>query len=351
MTYTNLFLTIAALMLGLSCTARAQTTPENLVHERVTVTTSEGLALAAYISRPADASDPLPAIFFTQAVACYSIAPVSGRIAMEERLAIASNYALIRLERSGTGLSEGSGCNALDYDTEVRHYREAFDQLSSHPWVDQDRIVIMGSSLGSTVAPLVALGKRVAGVVVQGGGALTYLERMLHFDRLQLERQAEFRPEEIDAEMRRRMEFHRQYLLGKMEPAQIEEQFPALAGVWESLVGTSEAPHYGRPYSWHWQAADKDWLSAWAALNVPVMVVYAEFEQFESRHGHRVIVDTVNRLRPATATWLEIPQAGHGLRIYSDALSAYAWEGGESRPELFVGPVSAWLSKIAKRDH
>ncbi len=268
---------------------------------------------------------------------------------MEERVAAASNHALIRLERSGTGESEGPGCNALDYDTEVRHYREAFDQLSTHPWIDRDQIVIMGSSLGSTTAPLVAQGKPVAGVVVQGGGALTYFERMLHFDRLQLERQPEFRPEEIDAEMRRRMEFHRHYLLGKMEPAQIEVQFPALAGVWQSLLGTDEAPHYGRPYAWHWQAAEQDWLSAWATLNVPVMVVYGEFEQFESRHGHRVIVDTVNRLRPGTATWLEIPHAGHGLRIYPNALFAYAWEGGESHPDLFVEPVSEWLRKIEPR--
>ncbi len=337
---------MAALALGIGSPSSAIANSDALRHERVAVTTSDGLRLAAYISRPASADGRLPAIFYTQAVSCYSIAPNPDRISMEERVAIASNYALIRVERSGTGDSEGAGCDTLDYDTEVAHYREAFDQLIGHAWIDSDRVVIMGSSLGSTTAPLVAQGKSVAGVIIQGAGALTYYERMLHFDRLQLERQADFQPERIGEEMRRRMRFHQYYLHEKMEPRQIAAEYPDLADVWESLVGTDTAPHYGRPFSWHWQAAEQNWLAAWATINAPVMVVYGEYEQFESRHGHRLIVDTVNRLRPDTATWLEIPGAGHGLRVYPDAVSAYSWQSGESQPEQFVGPVSRWLTGL-----
>ena len=53
--------------------------------------------------------------------------------------------------------------------------------------------MIYGSSLGSTTAPLVAQGKKVAGIIVQGGGAVTYLERMINFDRLYLERSGRYR--------------------------------------------------------------------------------------------------------------------------------------------------------------
>ena len=73
------------------------------------------------------------------------------------------------------------------------------------------------------------------------------------------------------------------------------------------------------------------------------MVVYGEHEQFEARHGHRLILDTVNRLRPGTATWLEIPGAGHDLAIYPDQYSALIFEGGARKPELFWRPVSDWL--------
>ncbi|MEM6909047.1 MAG: alpha/beta hydrolase [Pseudomonadota bacterium] len=326
--------------------AAAEPSPAQLEHQQASVSTSEGLTLAAYISRPRGASGPLPSLFLTQSVACGSIAPRKDRLARQERVALAANYALIRVERAGTGASEGEGCDALDYETEVRHYREAFDQLRSHPWVDQSNIVVIGSSLGSTVAPLVAQDKPVTGVVVQGAGALTYFERMMLFDRLQLERQADFMPDAIDREMRRRLAFHYRYLIEQKTPAEIAAEHPDLQGVWESLVGTDASPHYGRPYAWHWQAAEQNWLAAWAGLEVPIMVVFGEYEQFESRHGHRAIVDLVNRLRPGTATWLEIPQAGHGLRVYDNPLDAYARNNGVRQPELFVEPVAAWLKRL-----
>ncbi len=350
MIYRTLFASIAAALALLSANPLHAQDTAALEHQTVSVSTSDGLRLTAYISRPDKTTARLPALFLTQWVSCGSVAPREDRVSSEERLALAAGYALIRVDRAGEGGSEGPGCDRLDYDTEVRHYREALDQLASHDWIDPDRIVVYGSSLGSTTAPLVAQGKHIAGVLVQGGGALTYFERMLHFDRNQLERQADFKPETISAEITRRMEFQRYYLLDKMTPAAIEAAHPHLAGVWDSLLGTDTQPHYGRPHSWHWQAAEKDWLSAWARLEVPVMVVYGEYDQFEPRHGHKIIVDTVNRLRPGTATWLEIPKAGHGLRIYPDPVSAYAWSGGERRPELFDQPVSRWLADLAAND-
>ena len=125
---------------------------------------------------------------------------------------------------------------------------------------------------------------------------------------------------------------------------------PELLGVWASLLGTDEEPpDYGRPHAWHWQAADKDWLAAWARTDAKVMVVYGEYDQFETEHGHRAIVDTVERLRPGTARWLMIPKADHILLIYPDRYAAYAGKGGERRWELFVEPVAAWVREIAQR--
>jgi hypothetical protein len=318
-------------------------------HDPLRVRTSEGLTLAAWVSRPAGRTGPLPALFFTQWVSCGSIAPGAGDPARLHALAAAAGYAVIRVERSGTGASEGPGCDKLDYDTEVRHYREAFDRLVRHPWVDARRVVVYGSSLGATTAPLVAQGKPVAGLLVQGGGALTYFERMVNFDRRQLERPEAFAPTRTDATMRRRIAFQQHYLLGKQTPQAIEARYPELRGVWASLLGTvSEPPHYGRPHAWHWQAADKDWLAAWATVPGRVMVVYGEYDQFEDRSGHRAIVETVERLRPGTTRWLEIPGADHELLIYPSRLAAYSGEGGERRWHLFVEPVAEWLRALAE---
>lgn len=345
----TLLVSIAALTLATLTSlhsAKASEPEQRLEHASISVRMSDGLNLAAYVTRPTGVSDALPALFLTQSVACRSIAPVAERMSRHEELALAAGWALIRVERAGMGESEGAGCDQLDYNTEVAHYREAFDQVIEHPWVDKTRVVIIGNSLGSTTAPLVAQDKPIIGVIVQGGGALSYFERMVYFDRQQLERSDTFSPSTIDEEMRRRMAFHREYLLAKKTPETIARERPELAGVWQSLFGTDAAPHYGRPYAWHWQAAEQNWLAAWAKLEVPTMVVYGEYEQFESRYGHRVIVDLVNRLRPGTAAWVEIPKAGHTMAIYPDRYAAYQWRDHRLDPDAFIQPVKKWLERV-----
>ena len=91
---------------------------------------------------------------------------------------------MVRVDRAGSGDSEGPACHELDYDTELAHYRSALDAtLARHDWLYRDRVVVYGSSLGATLAPLVSQGRKVAGVMVQGGGAVTYLERLIAFDK------------------------------------------------------------------------------------------------------------------------------------------------------------------------
>ncbi len=315
--------------------------------EYASITARDGTRLRAIITRPEGTKGRLPAIFHTQSVACGSIEiPPDGPPRIIQMIAQESGMVTLRVDRAGAGDSEGARCDQLDYDTEVAHYRDAFDQLSRHRWVNPAKTFIYGSSLGSTTAPLVADGKKVAGVFIQGAGAVTYLERMIGFDRLNLERSGKYRPDQVSNEMLRRIRFQIHYLLEKKTPEQVVAAHPDLAGVWDSLLGTDAKPHYGRPHAWHWQAAEKDFLGAWSRIDAPIMVVFGEYEQFEMRHGHRVIVDTINRLRPGSATWLEIPKAGHELRIYPDPVSAYSFEDGARAPELFVRPVVQWLQKV-----
>lgn len=310
--------------------------------------TSEGVRLRAIVTRPSGATGKLPAIFLTQWVSCGSIEFRSGRESSLKALALRSGLAMIRVERSGTGDSEGPPCSALDYDTEVRHYREALDRLARHPWIDPDRIIIFGSSLGATTAPLVAEGRKVAGLLVQGGGAVTYLERMIAFDRLYLERSGKYAPEAIHGEMIRRIAFHSLYL-GGLSPAEVEAARPDLASVWPAIRGGEPGSHYGRPFAWHQQAARRNFLGAWTKIDAPVMVVHGEYDQFEPLHGHRLIAETVNRLRPDTATLVQIPRADHELDLYPTPEAAYAGESGERRPELFLEPVLAWLRRVTAR--
>lgn len=308
---------------------------------------NDGVRLRTILTRPAGATDKLPAIMLIQWVSCGSIDVPADRPSLLRDIAERSKMVLIRVERAGTGDSEGPACNALDYNTELAHYRAAFDALARHRWVDPDRIILFGSSLGATMAPLVAEGRKVAGIAVQGGGALTYLERMIAFDRLYLERSGKYRPQQIHEEMLKRIRFHTEYLIGRKTPEQVERERPELAAVWKTIRGGGEAPpHYGRPFAWHWQAASKDFLKAWTRVNAPVLVVHGEYDQFEPLHGHRLIVDTVNKLRPGTARLIEVAKADHEIELYASAEDAYAYRNPQVRRELLVDPLIAFAREV-----
>ena len=311
------------------------------------VRTSEGARLRSIVTRPSGAAGRLPAIMLAQWVSCGSLDVPANRPSLVREIAEKSGMVFVRIDRSGTGDSEGIACSALDYDTEVRHYREALDAIARHPWIDPARIIIFGNSLGSTTAPLIAEGKRVAGVAVQGGGALTYLERMIDFDRIYLERSGKYSPAQIHEEMNRRIPFQVEYLLNRKTPEQVERERPDLKGVWQSIRGAAEAPpHYGRPYAWHQQAAAKDFLEAWTKVRAPVLVIYGEYDQFETRHGHELIVDTLNKLRPSSATFIQIPKADHEIALYSSAEDAYAYRNPTVRPELLARPLIDWARRV-----
>jgi len=307
--------------------------------------TPDGARLRSILTRPSGSGGRLPAIFLTQWVSCDSV-EILDRSPFAEvlrGLATSSGAVMIRVERSSGGDSVGPGCHELDHDTELAHYAHAFEVLTRHPWVDPARVVIFGMSLGSASAPLLARGRPVAGVVVSGGGALTYYERMLGFER------GLAKPEELDGLMRGSAELHAEYLLRGRSPDLIRADRPELAELWTRIRGTGEGVHYGRPYSWHQQLAARDLAAAWAALDAPALVVYGEYDQFEAPAAHQAIGRIVNRVRPGRARVLEVPRLGHDYRVYATPEDAVAWRGGHAAPGLVVAPILEWLRETALR--
>lgn len=157
------------------------------------VSVSDGAVLRTIVTLPGGDSTPRHPLLFAQWVSCGSVEYRAGSNSRELLAALAreSGLALVRVDRSA--VSGGPACEDLDFDTEFDHYLDAFTELLDAEQVDASRIYVYGSSLGATTAPLIAAelqrrGHDVAGIIVQGGGAVTYYERMLDFDRIYLER-------------------------------------------------------------------------------------------------------------------------------------------------------------------
>ena len=265
-------------------------------------------------------------------------------------LARDSGLALVRVERSA--VENGPACEQLDFDTEYEHYLDAFEQALQHPAINTENIYVYGSSLGAMTAPLIAKelqarGHDIEGIMVQGGGALTYFERMFAFDRMYLER----RPDDVAAadihdEMLRRAKFQHEYLVAGRHPDEIAADSADMAAVRADILGLSDAAHYGRPFAWHQQLARRDALAAWVDLRAPVLVIFNAFDQFESRHGHELIAATVNRLRPGTAVYIERENIGHSDNRYATIEDAYAFENGVPAWQDAARIMLAWLAGV-----
>ena len=328
--------------------ARPFEDPDGVVTSYGSIRVSGDAHLRTVLSYKEGAAGPLPVVMLIQWVSCGS---VDGNMVPElwqvlENLPVA----ILRVERSANGDSEGPACHELDYNTEIQHYTEAALMMARHPMVDASKIYLYGSSLGSTVAPLVAQrlkreGLEVAGLMIQGGGAVTYFERMLTFDRQNLERRDGRVFENIHEELLDKILFQTEYLIKGRHPDDIAADSETMALVRESILGLGKYNHYGRPFAWHQQAATHDFLEAWLEVNKPSLIAFAEYDQFEGRHGHQMIADVMNRVSPGVAEFVELPALNHFNDRHSDIDQAYFRAPGTPAIEILAGHMVRWLNE------
>jgi dienelactone hydrolase len=309
--------------------------------------TPDGVRLRTILTRPAGTRGRLPAILFVQWLSCDSIElpakQQDGWSRMLRRLAQESGLAMMRTEKAGVGDSEGD-CATLDYETELAHHRSALAALRSTPEVDPERIVVFGASMGGNFAPLVAAGQPVAGVMIWGGGAKSWYERMLGFERRAKELSA-VPATELDAYMRSLERFLLAYLLDRKDPAQVVREQPVLAGTWEKIVGTGPDSHYGRPFAFHQQAAAQSWAAAWSQVSAPVLAIYGEYDWFEEAEAHRLVADIANRRHAGQGEFVVIPSTDHHFDRYPDPAAAFRGEGGTNNADAAISVMLRWLGE------
>jgi pimeloyl-ACP methyl ester carboxylesterase len=171
---------------------------------------------------------------------------------------------------------------------------------------------------------------------------------MLRFERNALEL-GDADPATLGGEIGARARFLTRYLLEGQSPADIGRTDPELGGAWSRLVGTSGDTHYGRPMTFHQQAQRQNWAGAWARVQAPVLVLYGEYDWFESRDAAALIAEVVNRQRPGTATLRVIPGVDHHFTRYPNARAAYREEGGAVAVDPAIEAILAWLGQLGMR--
>jgi len=313
--------------------------------EPLVLTAEDGTRLRAVVTKPRGAQGRLPAILFVPWLSCSTIAipreNLDGWSVMLQRLVRETGAVVWRTDKRGVGGSEGN-CAELDYETELADQHASLEALRRRPDVDPRRIVIFGGSMGSNMAPLLAAGSDVAGVVVWGGGARTWAERTMAFERNRIE----LRGTPVAARaaaMTARHRFVDRFLLGGETPQAIAAADPALGAVWRDFAGAREATLYGRPFAFHRQAQQRNWAAAWEQVRAPVLAMIGENDWFEDAGGVALIGEAVNRGSPGQARVMVIPGLDHHLSRYRDRRAAFREEGGVVDVEPVMRELLPWL--------
>lgn len=313
------------------------------------LTTRDGVRLRTILTKPEGRTGKLPAILFVQWLSCDTIELPSssnhGWSRMMRRVAQESGVVMMRTEKRGVGDSEGGPCSALDYRTELCDHRDALEKLKASDFVDPKRIIIFGASIGGTYAPLVALNQNVAGIIVWGAGARNWFERMVFFER-NFRELSGVSGAVLNEEMKKVTAFLFAYLMQKKTPQQIATESPALSGVWPKIVGAEGDLHYGRPISFHQQAQDQDWTSAWNQIRAPVLVFYAEYDWYEDPASAQLITRIVNRSNPDKARFATIPQTDHHFDAYLHPEDAVNGKATGVNEDPVVREIVSWLKEL-----
>ena len=183
---------------------------------------------------------------------------------------------VMRTEKAGVGDSEGGPCAGLDYETELTHHRAALAALLSHPWVDPDRVIVYGASMGANMAPLVAAGQNVKAIAVWAAARSPGSSGNSGSNAAPWSWRASWRRDLRAAAPPLAL------LCGVsahgLSPAEIARRDAKLGAAWSMATGTEGATQFGRPLAFHQQAQRREWAGAWAAVGVPVLALFGEYD-------------------------------------------------------------------------
>lgn len=313
------------------------------------VVTDKGHRLRTIITKPVNQAGRLPTLLFVQWLSCDSIesplGPNDGWSKTLHALAAKSGFVLVRVERPGLGDSLGPACAQSDLLTDMAGYRAALRALKKYDFVDSNNLFLLGGSLGGALAPVIAQGENVRGLIVSGGFTKTWYEHMLEIERRRLELVGRT-PAEINESMRGYSEFYSMYLNQKLTPAEVIRQRPRLAALWDD----QPEHQYGRPAAFFHQVQELNIEAAWAQTEVPVLIIYGEYDWIMSRQDQELAAGIINRQHPGRAKLVIIPRMDHNLDIYESMQKAFAGEGAsfdEGVPDMMI----QWLkSNLVKSD-
>jgi alpha-beta hydrolase superfamily lysophospholipase len=282
-----------------------------------------------------------PAVLLIGGIGCYSVDIATQTqdpyIRVTHDLSRAG-FVTMRLEKSGVGDSAGPACRSVDFNDESASYAIALAALRNDPRVDPAHVYLLGHSIGSLIAPRLALQQPVAGTIVAEAVGRNWFEYELDNTRRQLVLGSEpDPPATVDAKMTEKEVCMHELLIEKRPEAAIERERPACKI--HNGIYPVDAPYVQ-------QVAALNVAQPWTQLNVPVLVIYGTSDFETAAEDQQRITDIVNGVHPGSATLIVLDGMDHQLRLAGTAqIAVLDAERGtpEAYDQRFSATVTRWL--------
>lgn len=307
----------AALLVSYSAGAQQDRAREHFQNAEVLydwASNSRGDKLRTFITKPKNSNGKVPVLFFVGWLSCDSVEYAEGETdgfgALILRLIDHSGYATVRTEKPGVGESQGTPCEKSDFQGELEGYQAAFDSMGRYQFLDLDRVIVLGLSNGGGFGPLVPRQHPVRGFIAAGSWGRTWYEHMIENERVRLTSEGKSAAE-VNAAVKAFTQFYDLYLIQGQIPGEVLRQHPQ----WKELWYDSADGQYGRPAAFYQQLQALNLGQVWQSVDAPVLVIRGSKDTIMSRADAATIADTVNRVHPGRASYVEVDGMTHGFTV------------------------------------
>ena len=285
-----------------------------------------------------------PAIVLIGGLSCSSIEAYPGRtgnwVQTIRDLVEKSGMVVMRIEKPGVGDSEGS-CSKSDFLMDLAGYKAAIKNLKSKPYVDPNKIIVYGSSMGSAIAPVLANEFNLAGVISDGTFFKTWFEHMLEIERRIRVFQGDSEAVITDKMNKYFIPLYYGMLIEKKTYKEVVEAYPAL----KEFNYHSPEHMYGRPVAYYHQLQDMDLAGAWEKIKVPVRILRGTNDWIMSSFDNHMIIEVLRRNGHPDHQLYEYPGLDHWNTIHKNAKASFAGEAGEWDPGT-INKIISWAQEM-----
>lgn len=283
------------------------------------------------------------AVLFVQglhAVSCeFPLDPAAPTRRLVEGL-VSAGFAVMRVERSGVGDSEGPPPSRTDLTMELATQRAALEALASSALAQPHRLFLFGHSFGGMVAPLIARDREAAGVVVYGTSALRWHDCVMGTS-LRRRRLAGWEGARLDEDISRWRELHELVCRQGWTPARLFDRRPHLFALRSRDCDGDTL--YGRHVSVFQQLDAMDLGAAWRALGeggAPVLALHGEYDWVCTGEESAQIIAATGPL----GQYVDLAKTGHDMLVHEHLEAAFRTPRAGRWDGRVVDVAAEWMS-------